>query len=290
MTYPKNSIAVSFIATALLVAASHASAEVRPVTEAHCQVMQDANTFDPNGPVGCDRLRLVSFPFTSHQGLPGRGSVVVLDAFAENVDIIFAKLNARGFPLEQALGLEHFQGDDAASMAANNTSAFNGRPITGGASWSLHAYGAAIDLNPVQNPFLTINADATATIDPVASARAYVNRSAVRAEKPERQGMAEEVLDIFAENGFIHWGGYWNAPVDYQHFEVAPRRFIEHLARVEPDVARNDFNAYRGMYNACMAEQQGLDPARQRASCVGRVLDFYRQWPLPSSSMATAAE
>ncbi|WP_249679595.1 M15 family metallopeptidase [Pseudomonas abieticivorans] len=277
--FPKTMTPLS-VAIGMSVLAGHASAQVLPVSDVHCQVMQDSNTLNPQGPVGCDRLRLVTFPFASLDGPDGEGSVMVMDAFAEQVDDLFIALYQRRFPLQTALGMEHFNGDDAASMAANNTSAFNGRVIEGSANWSLHAYGAAIDLNPVQNPFLAIAVDGTASIDPVASARSYVNRMSVRAEKPVRVGMAEEVIDLFAERGFLHWGGYWNYPVDYQHFEVAPRRFIEYLANAEPEQAREDFLGYVQMYGGCMAEEAVLEHAAQRAQCVGRVLDYYRQWPL----------
>jgi hypothetical protein len=45
-----------------------------------------------------------------------------------------------------------YSGDDDRSMAANNTSAFNCRKVAGTSKWSEHAYGRAIDVNPVQNP------------------------------------------------------------------------------------------------------------------------------------------
>jgi hypothetical protein len=51
--------------------------------------------------------------------------------------------------------VEKYDADDDRSMEANNTSAFNCRPITGGTAWSNHSYGRAIDVNPVQNPYIS---------------------------------------------------------------------------------------------------------------------------------------
>jgi hypothetical protein len=115
-------------------------------------------------------------------------------------------LHQRGFPLARAKPIEHYHGDDAASMQDNNTSAFNNRPIAGGGPPSLHAYGLAIDINPLQNPFVQPDQQGSARVSPPA-ATAYLNRLAVRPGKPVRRGMAEDVTDLFAEYGFTVWGG-----------------------------------------------------------------------------------
>ena len=60
-----------------------------------------------------------------------------------------------GYPIASMRLVDDFGGSDDASMAANNTSAFNCRPVTGGGGFSEHSYGTAIDLNPVQNPYLS---------------------------------------------------------------------------------------------------------------------------------------
>jgi hypothetical protein len=248
-----------------------------PVDPKLCELMKATNVITDDNPIGCDRLNVVAFHFTNFEGRTEPGHVVVMDAFAPYVQRIFDELHRIKFPLKKAIGLENYLGDDGASMADNNTSAFNGRPITGGTSWSLHAYGAAIDLNPIQNPYIGIQADGEAMIDPVASARTYVNRMQYRPEKPERFGLAEPVVDIFADNGFINWGGYFNFPIDYQHFEVAPRPFLEHLAAVSPEQAAKDFGGYVSYYRSCLRDSGEQDPGARRASCVGDTLQAYRQ-------------
>lgn len=271
-------LAIGIMCSAVGVGLSEmAQAGISPVTPKLCELMKATNVITDDNPVGCDRLRVVTFDFTNFEGSTEQGSVTVLDAFAPYVQTIFNDLQRMAFPLKKARGLEHYLGDDGASMADNNTSAFNGRPITGGSSWSLHAYGAAIDLNPLQNPYIGIQANGQAMIDPVASARAYVNRMQFRPEKPERFGLAEPVVDTFADNGFINWGGYFNFPIDYQHFEVAPRRFLEHLAAVSPEQAAKDFAGYVAHYRSCLQDSSEQDPGARRARCVGETLEAYRQ-------------
>ena len=51
--------------------------------------------------------------------------------------------------------VDAYDGDDNRSMAANNSSAYNCRTVAGQSSFSAHAYGAAVDINPVENPYVT---------------------------------------------------------------------------------------------------------------------------------------
>ncbi|MDD9205334.1 M15 family metallopeptidase, partial [Georgenia sp. 10Sc9-8] len=109
--------------------------------------------------------------------------------------------------------VDAYGGDDGASMAANNTSAFNCRTITGGSGWSEHSYGRAIDINPLANPYV-----AGSTVLPAAG-WAYADR--IR----DAAGMihaGDEVVRAFAERGWL-WGGYWTYPKDYQHFSTSGR-------------------------------------------------------------------
>ena len=123
---------------------------------------------------------------------------------------VFATLYAKRFPLHSMIPESNFQGHDPASMAADNTSGFNCRyaVTTGPKQWSVHAYGEAIDVNPVQNPYVF-----NGVAQPVAG-KAYVNRSDVRPGMAELGGVLN---DAFASVGWF-WGGRWSASPDYQHF------------------------------------------------------------------------
>jgi len=99
-------------------------------------------------------------------------------------------------------------------MAANNTSAFNCRTVAGTDRWSQHSFGAAIDLNPIQNPYVT-----EAGISPSAG-KAYARSSARR---PTVKGLITSdsaVTRAFRAAGW-EWGGDWTSPKDYQHFSAA---------------------------------------------------------------------
>ena len=248
---------------------------IKPIDAQRCALLNEKGVISPSNPVGCDRLRAVTFQHVDFMGERAQGEVTVLDAVAPSVLEIFQELRQQRFPLNKALGIEHYEGSDAASMADNNTSAFNARAVTGGSRLSLHAYGVAIDLNPLQNPFISISTDGAAMIDPVAAARSYVNRLDYRPGKPERAGLAEPVVDVFARHGFINWGGYWNYPVDYQHFEIAPRSFVEQLAAVSPGQAALLFEGYKSEYRACLVEHYEGSPISQRAYCAERTMQKY---------------
>lgn len=188
-------------------------------------------------PVPLNRLRIVrvsSWDFEGH--LHTDGEIMVLDAVAESVLQIFKTLYTQKFPLAKVRLIDHYQGDDAKSMNDNNTSCFNCRSIIGGSTLSLHAYGVAIDINPIQNPFVQFPEGKDMAIYSPAEGRDYANRLQHRPDKSFRLGMAEQVVDVFKENGFSVWGGHWDTPIDYQHFQI-PRPVAEHLIKLSPEEA-----------------------------------------------------
>jgi len=152
--------------------------------------------------------------------------------------------------------IDHYDGNDDASIADNNTSAFNARNVAGTSSLSLHAYGLAIDLNPIQNPYVQ-HSGGKVLFSPPAAVE-YANR------KKARAGMAESVVDVFAAEGFVVWGGYWHDPIDYQHFQVS-RGFAERLARLSPAQARAAFEQHVERYRAC---RRNGAPKSNRAKCI----------------------
>ncbi|APU16131.1 MULTISPECIES: M15 family metallopeptidase [Actinoalloteichus] len=161
-------------------------------------------------PVGPEDLRLVSFPHLGFDDRTHRGELIVHADVAEEVLGIFIDLYRGGFPIERVETVEKYDADDDLSMAANNTSAFNCRPITGGGGWSNHSYGKAIDINPVQNPYVS----SSGLVLPPTGAP-YVDRDQ---DAPGMIYAGDLVEQSFTENGW-EWGGFWTTPLDYQHFE-----------------------------------------------------------------------
>ncbi len=160
-------------------------------------------------PVGPTQLRLLHLSYWGFDNQPHVGTMVVNAAVTSDVLKVFARLFAEHFPIRQMQPVDVFRGSDPDSMAADNTSGFNCRDAVapGPPQWSAHAYGEAIDVNTVENPYVT-----GATVMPAAGA-AYVNRT------PYRPGMAVaggQLVQAFASVGWP-WGGRWSSP-DYQHF------------------------------------------------------------------------
>jgi hypothetical protein len=237
--------------------------QVMPISQKLCSDMVVHHVLSPRAPIGCERLRLIKFGYIGFDGQPhDDGEIVVMDAVADYVLQIFAELRKKSFPVAKAKLMNVYDGDDAASMADNNTSAFNVREIAGGRSISLHAYGLAIDLNPVQNPYAK-RSGVTLTFSPNSGVD-YANRLNDRPGKPLRPGMAEAVIDVFASNGFLVWGGYWDNPIDYQHFEVG-RTLADKLVRSSSAKAGEIFARHVKRYRACRAAGRG---EASRSSCI----------------------
>jgi hypothetical protein len=235
------------------------------VSESLCNDMKLHKVLRTDSPIACDRLRLVKFAYVGFDTkLHDDGQVVVLDAVASHVTRIFTALRDRGFPIAQARLMNQYDADDDASMADNNTSAFNDRNIADGSRVSLHALGLAIDVNPVQNPVVTRSGNLLKFI-PAAGAD-YANRLKIRPGKPMRSGMAEAVVQSFAEEGFLIWGGYWDEPIDYQHFEVG-RKLAERLVSATPADAETIFEGVVQRYRRCRTEAKAGDEAG-RVNCI----------------------
>lgn len=241
-------------------AAPAANARIVELDSSMCAALRSNGVLGPNAPVSCQQLRIVRFAYLDFDGRQrDDGEIMVMAAAARHVQALFAALLERRFAIAGARLMQHYRGDDQASMRANNSSAFNDRAITNASAPSLHAYGLAIDINPVQNPFVEVGKDGRAQISPAAGSR-YLNRQQARPGKPARKGMAEEVADLFAEHGFTIWGGDWDAPIDYQHFQVS-RTLAKKLAALPPAQANAAFEEHVQAYRRCRS-------GKPRAACV----------------------
>lgn len=244
----------------------HAAPALAALDAPACRRLQESGVMNAGAPVGCDRLAVVRFPYVDFDGRHhDDGELMVFSAVAPEVGQLFRRLYRRGFPLAQAQLIEHYRGDDAASMQDNNTSAFNHRPITGGGPPSLHAYGLAIDVNPLQNPFVQQTEQGSARISPPGGS-AYLNRLAARPGKPPRPGMAESVVALFADAGFTVWGGYWDTPIDYQHFQFG-RELAERLADLPEPAARRLYLRQLAGLRRCLSKRQGDKERKADITC-----------------------
>jgi hypothetical protein len=179
---------------------------VHPVTAAELGA-----TWRAGCPVGPEQLRRVDLDYVGFDGQVHRGALVVHQDLLADVIAIFGELRRQGYPIAKMHTVEKYpNAADELSMEDNNTSAFNCRPLPGSTRWSLHAYGRAIDLNPLLNPYI----DRTGHFEP-ATAAAYLNRARTDAGILHA---GDPAVRAFTDRGWT-WGGDWHNPIDYQHFE-----------------------------------------------------------------------
>jgi hypothetical protein len=137
--------------------------------------------------------------------------IVNVDVTEEILDIFREQFESK-FPIEKMQLIDSYDADDDRSMSANNSSAFCSRAITAKpGAYSKHSFGTAIDINPLQNPYIN---EAKKIVAPT-EGKKYEDRSL------QEKGMITKESSCyksFNERGW-KWGGNWNDPIDYQHFE-----------------------------------------------------------------------
>ncbi len=164
----------------------------------------------------CPPLAALAYLEVDHRTLDGgvaRGELVVAAAIAAPALRLFRRLFALGFPIAQLRLIDDF-GDDPRSMAADNSSAFCFRVVAGSSSLSWHARGMAIDLNPVENPWVRPGHGFVP-----AEGAPYLDRAAIRPGMIVRPG---PVVRLFDELGW-EWGGDWRHSLDHHHIVWAAR-------------------------------------------------------------------
>jgi poly-gamma-glutamate synthesis protein (capsule biosynthesis protein) len=159
-------------------------------------------------PVPLRELRLVRITYVGFDAEAHRGRLVVHRRWASEMLEVFGRIYSRGFPIRRVRLVDRYEADDQASMRADNTSAFNCRYVAGTTTWSRHAYGAAIDVNPVENPYVS-----ESHVSPP-NGETYADRSKVR---PGMIAARDVVWRAFRSIGW-EWGGSWSEVQDYQHF------------------------------------------------------------------------
>jgi hypothetical protein len=161
-------------------------------------------------PVGLDGLRLIQLRYWGFDGTAHWGQLVVN---ADSVTVLVRAVRSlfeHRYPIRQMRLVDVFGADDEKSMAADNTSAFNCRLVPGTAVWSQHAFGRAVDVNPLENPEVV-----NGQVDPPSSAP-WADRSR---SVPGMIHHGDPTWNAFVAVGW-KWGGDWNSPKDYQHFSA----------------------------------------------------------------------
>lgn len=181
----------------------------RPLTEPEKAAMRGVS-WHPGCPLPLEGLARLELTHWGFDGEVHRGVLIVDAEYAPGLGLAFEALFAARFPVEKMQPIEVFGGDDDRSMEANNSSAFNCRKAVGTTHFSQHAYGRALDLNPLQNPYVK----GEEVLPP--GGRAHLDRGArtpglIRADGP--------AVEAFTAQGW-KWGGRWRSLKDYQHFSL----------------------------------------------------------------------
>lgn len=170
--------------------------------------------------ISYEDLRYMNILYYDFNGDVQTGELICNKAIAEDLIEIFYELYKNEYQIESVRLIDDYNGDDTASMKANNTSCFNYRPVDGTSSLSKHALGCAIDINPFYNPYVVFNkGKAGETYISPAGSEIYADRSKVFAYKIDENDLCYK---LFKEHGFT-WGGNWNSCKDYQHFQKVPQ-------------------------------------------------------------------
>jgi D-alanyl-D-alanine carboxypeptidase len=166
----------------------------------------------PGCPVAPAQLRRIRLTYWGFDRREHTGTLDVHQGAVRSMVKVFSRLYAARFPIRRMRPVDVYGGSDERSMAADNTSAFNCRYAlaTGPKRWSAHAYGQAIDVNPVENPYVQ-----GSQVSPRAG-RAYLNRRNVRPGMAVRGGLLVRAFDSVRWS----WGGRWTGTPDYQHFSA----------------------------------------------------------------------
>ncbi|HVB06791.1 MAG TPA: M15 family metallopeptidase [Acidimicrobiales bacterium] len=199
---------------ALVAPTFHSSSAPLPAP-ARSEVVSSGN-WQPGCPVPLSQLRVLTVSYWGFDAKAHTGQLVVNADAAAKLAVVFSKLYAMRFPISHMALVNTYgppqdvpAGDDvSASFECRQAAA---SPCVGGrtGSWSEHAYGEAVDLNPMQNPYVGCGQ----TRDKLAVS--YMNRSEVR------PGMVTPaVVAAFGSVGW-GWGGSWaGSTKDYMHFSA----------------------------------------------------------------------
>jgi peptidoglycan L-alanyl-D-glutamate endopeptidase CwlK len=153
-----------------------------------------------------DRLSMVDVRYFSFDGMRHQGQIIVNNDLEDDISEIFTLIEKLKFPIGKAIPIVTYGWQDGESMAANNTSGFNFRIIEGTTKLSLHSFGRALDINPVQNPVIYPHG----LITPEGAVY-----------NPQKRGtftVTNPIVQEFLKRGW-HWGGNFEQPKDYHHFE-----------------------------------------------------------------------
>lgn len=209
----KKTLLFSFFISSIY--ASSFTYSISKIDEVLEQKMIKGNTYSRKCPVPSKNLRYLKLTHLGFDGKDKIGELIVHKDIANNTVEIFRKLYDKSYPIYKMKLINEYKGNDWLSIEKNNTSAFNCRKVEGSSKWSNHAYGKAIDINPIQNPYISKNGN-------ISHKESLKYKQRVHKENTYEDKAVllknDEIVKIFKSYGW-KWGGDWKSIKDYQHFE-----------------------------------------------------------------------
>jgi len=208
----KNIILTLLLTTTLFAQYNYQIQEITPEVK---ERMLKADSWRQGCPVPLENLRYLRMNHLNFEGKTVSGELIVHKKVADEVVLIFSELYEIGYPVKQMRLVADFAANDWQSIEADNTSAFNCRPMTGKKKkWSKHAYGKAIDINPIENPYINKKGYISHKASWKYKKRVHKN------DTPADKALLlknDKATKIFEKYGW-KWGGDWRTIKDYQHF------------------------------------------------------------------------
>jgi len=189
-------------------------ATISNITPKIKQRMINGNSYRAGCPVPTSRLNYITLTYIGFDGKEHKGELIVNKAVTNDVVNIFRELYNIKYPIKKMKLVSSYNGSDFASIEADNTSAFNCRFVGSSKRWSKHSYGKAIDINPIENPYITNSGKIFHK-----KSYKYITRKHMK-KKPSDKAMlikGDKAIKIFNSYGWI-WGGTFKEAKDLQHF------------------------------------------------------------------------
>ena len=203
----------TFLSTSLF---AQFNSSISTITPAVKKRMIKGNSWRKGCPVSLSGLRYLEVSHLDFYGNTVTGEIIVHKDVADETVEIFEELYNMNYAINQMKLVSDFNGNDWESIEAGNTSAFNCRATTGNKKkWSKHSYGKAIDINPIENPYISKKGH-------ISHKASQKYRKRVHHNINDFQDRALLLKNDPATEAFINhgwkWGGDWNTIKDYQHF------------------------------------------------------------------------
>jgi len=191
------------------------SAQIYPITNQIKKRMINKNSYRAGCPVPLKDLRYLKLTYIGFDNKEHIGELIVNKSVVNDVVNIFKELYDIKYPIRKMELVSNYNGSDFASIEADNTSAFNCRFIDGTKKWSNHSFGKAIDINPIENPYVSKSGHTSHK-----KSYKFVKRVRINNTAPYKAMILknDKIVKIFKKYGW-RWGGDWRCCKDYQHFD-----------------------------------------------------------------------